>query len=480
MIAYIILIGGFMMRATNNGTTFALYFGNRVFFPGESIAGARKELCEAVTNAGYNYICMEESLTRYGAVETITEGKLYANFLEENRGKFDGIILCLPNFGDENGALCALKNAGVPILVQAYPDEIGNMDFAHRRDAFCGKFAMCNLLRQAEIPYTLTKKFTVAPSSEDFKVELDRFAGICRVVKGMKNFNIGSFGARTTAFKTVRLDEVALQKNGINHETIDLSDVFARVRVISDDRMLEKKAQILEITEFKGYPEEKLETMARVQAAFEDLVKEYNLQAVAVRCWSEFQTELGIAPCTSLCLLNEIGISASCEVDVTNALMMRALSLASNTPCMLLDFNNNYGDAEDKAIMFHCGPVPASMLEGKGEIIEHLMFKKSYGAGSGVGVNKGKIRSGNITFGSIKTENGKICGFATEGLFTDDPIEEAFFGSGKVVQNKNLNDISNYMASNGYKHHVAITYGNCAEIVNEAFSKYLHFDIDIL
>lgn len=460
--------------------TFALHFGNRGFFPGEVIASAREEMKQAVTNAGYNYICMDEDLTRYGAVETIAEGKKYSVFLEENRGNFDGIILCLPNFGDENGALYALKNANVPILVQAYPDEIGKMDFAHRRDAMCGKFAMCNALRQASIPFTLTQKFVVHPKSDDFKDDLNKFAGICRVVKGMKSFNVGAIGARTTAFKTVRYDEIALQKKGINVEAIDLSEFFERFKEISNEKVKEKKADILKIAEFSGYPEEKLEKMAKAQAVFEDIIKDYNLDAVAIRCWNEFETVLGIAPCTSLCILNELGISAACEVDVTNAIMMRALSLASDSPCMLLDYNNNYGDEENKAIMFHCGPIPISMLEEKGEIIEHLMFKKTFGEGSGVGVNKGKIKSGNITFGSLKTENGKICSFTADAVFTDDKIEEAFFGSGKVVKKDGLLAVANYMAENGYKHHVAITYGNVGNIIKEAFEKYLNYDIKLM
>lgn len=460
--------------------TFALFFGNRGFFPGESIASARESLKKAVTDAGYAWICMDESKTRYGAVETIAEGKLYADFLEENRGKFDGVILCLPNFGDENGAIVALKNANVPILIQAFPDEIGLMDFAHRRDAMCGKFAMCNILRQAGIPYSLTKKFVVAPDDPCFINELERFAAVCRVVKGMKDFSIGAIGARTTAFKTVRYDEIALQKKGINIETIDLSDLFARVKKISPEICEEKKSQILAISEFSGYPDEKLTNMARVQAAFEDMVSEYNLQAVAVRCWNEFQLELGIAPCTSLSLLNEMGICAACEVDVTNAVMMRAFSLAADAPVTLLDYNNNYGNADNKAIMFHCGPVAPSLCDGKGKIVEHLMFKKSFGDGSGVGVNKTSIKSGNITFGSIKTENGKVCAFVTEGKFTDDPIEESFFGSGKVVEKENIDNVSNYMARNGYKHHLAVSFGNYSDIINEAFGNYLGYEIDLI
>ena len=193
--------------------TLALFFGNRGFFPGEVIAEARKEMIEAVTKNGFDYICMDESLTRYGAVETRQEGKLYAKFLEENKGKFDGVILCMPNFSDENGAAEALKNTNVPVLVQAYPDELGNMDFAQRRDTVCGKFAMCHVLRQCKIKFTLTKKMAVSPLDESFAEDLRRFGAICRIVKGMKNFNIGAMGARTTAFKTVRADEVALLRD---------------------------------------------------------------------------------------------------------------------------------------------------------------------------------------------------------------------------------------------------------------------------
>lgn len=455
---------------------FALYFGNRGFFPGEVIAGAREEMKNTILQEGFDYLCMEDDQTRYGAVETREEGRKYASFLEKNRGRFDGVILCLPNFGDENGAMTALQNVNVPILVQAYPDELGKMDFAHRRDAMCGKFAMCNLLRQAGIPYTLTEKFVEAPSGECFRRDLNRFAGVCRVVKGMRHFNVGAIGARTTAFKTVRADEIAFQKKGINIETIDLSDLFLRVKGITKSKQEEMKAQILAVAEFAGYPEEKLDTMARVHAAFLEIIEEYQLQAVAIRCWNEFEIELGIAPCTSLGLLNDRGISAACEVDITNAVMMRALSLASDSPCTLLDYNNNYGDAEDKAILFHCGPVPASLLVEKGKIREHLMFRKTFGEESGVGVNQGMIRSGNITLGSIKTENGQICAFVSEGKFTDDKIEENFFGCGKVLQKENINEISNYMANNGYKHHLAITFGNCAEIIQEAFCKYLDFD----
>jgi L-fucose isomerase-like protein len=460
--------------------TFALFFGNRGFFPGEAIADARREMIEAVTRAGFSYICMDESLTRYGAVETIAEGKAYARFLEEHRGEYDGIILCLPNFGDENGASVAFKDVDVPILVQAYPDELDKMDFAHRRDAFCGKIAMCNVLRQLKIAYSLTSKVCVSPLSERFDSDLREFAAVCRVVKGLRAFNIGAIGARTTAFKTVRVDEIAMANHRVNVETIDLSEVFRRMDTLDDAKLEKKKACYAALSDFGKYPPEKLENIARLGAVIDDLIAEYDLQAIAIRCWDELQKRYGIAPCLILCELNERGIGAACELDVNNAVMMRALYLAANHPVMLLDVNNNYGDDGDKCIFFHCGPAPQSMMAERGHIEEHLMFKKSYGEGSGVGINKGKLVTGDVTVGSFKTENGQMCSFVTEGELTNDYVGDGFFGCGTVFKKENVEKMLRYMCEQGYRHHVAITKGNFANAVKEAFEKYLHYQIDVL
>ena len=460
--------------------TLALFFGNRGFFPGEVIASARKEMIEAVTKSGFDYICMDESLTRYGAVETRQEGKMYAKFLEENKGKFDGVILCMPNFSDENGAAEALKNTNVPVLVQAYPDELGNMDFAQRRDTVCGKFAMCHVLRQCKIKFTLTKKMAVSPLDESFAEDLRRFGAICRIVKGMKNFNIGAMGARTTAFKTVRADEVALQNKGITVETIDLSYIFNLMENVDEALLKEKKEYYKGIASFGNYPEEKLTNISKLGVVFDKLIDEYSLNAVAVRCWDEFVTQYHIAPCLVLSDLNERGIPAACELDVNNVVMMYALYLASQEPVMLLDVNNNYGASSTKNIMFHCSAVPSSFFEDKPCISEHLMFKKSYGEGTGVGIVNGKVKSGKVTVATAKTEDGKVWGFTTDGKLTDDEFDKEFFGTGVVFENKNLEEIFKYMCENGYKHHVAIAKGEWSDCVEEALVKYLGYNIDVL
>jgi L-fucose isomerase-like protein len=104
------------------------------------------------------------------------------------------------------------------------------MSIANRRDSFCGKMSVCNNLRQAGIPFTLTRAHTVKAASTEFKKDLCDFASVCRIIKGLKNARFGAIGARTGAFNTVRFSEKILELSGISVETIDLSEILGKVK----------------------------------------------------------------------------------------------------------------------------------------------------------------------------------------------------------------------------------------------------------
>lgn len=456
---------------------FALFFGNRGFMPAELIAGARADMIKAVTDAGHEYIVMDETATRYGAVETREEGRLYHDWLKSHEGEYDGVILCMPIFIDENGAITALQDAGVPILMQAYPDEIGKMDFKHRRDAYCGKFSVTDVFYQYKIPFTVLKPHVVHPLSEAFRQNLDDFAKICRVVNGMKRFNLGCIGARTTAFKTVRFDEVTLQRYGINVESFDLSELIFKVNAKKDDdAVVFKKMKRLEsYTDFSKVPAKNKLTLAKISVVIDEYIDEYKLDAVTLRCWNEMETILRVCPCVLISELNDRGIVCSCEIDLTSAITMRAMALASEKPTACLDWNNNYGDDENKVILFHCGPVAQSLMAGKGEVTEHKMFAKG-DPGSGWGTNEGRIAPFEMTFSNGFTENGKLKVYVSEGKFTNDPIEKAFFGCGGVAQIPDLQNKLIRLAKGGFKHHTTVGVGKMKSVLLEAF-EYLGYDI---
>ena len=457
---------------------FALFFGNRGFMPAELIAGARKEMIQAVTDAGHEALVMDENATRYGAVETRDEGLLYHDWLKSHAGEYDGVILCMPIFIDENGAVAALQDAGVPILMQAYPDEIGKMDFRHRRDAYCGKFSVTDVFYQYRIPFTVYKPHVVHPLTAAFRRNLDDFAAVCRVVKGMRRFNLGCIGARTTAFKTVRFDEVTLQRYGINVESFDLSELIFAVqnKADSDPAVQEKVRRLEAYADFTKVPEQNKLTLAKISVVIDEYIAAYHLDAITLRCWNELETILRVCPCVLVSELNDRGITASCEIDLCSAITMRAMALASGKPAACLDWNNNYGEDENKVILFHCGPVAQSLMAGKGTVTEHKMFAKG-DPGSGWGSNEGRIAAFDMTYSNCFTEDGKLKVYADEARFTGEPIEPAFFGCGGVAEIPDLQNKLLRLARGGFKHHTTVGVGHMKGILEEAFSTYLGYEI---
>ena len=456
-----------------------MYFGNRGFFPETLIAGARREMVETLKNLGCDTLIMDDGATPYGAVEGPEDGAKYAKFLEDNRGKYDGVILCLPNFGDETGAISALQNAGVPIMIQAYPDELDKMGFSTRRDAFCGKFSVMDVFYQYGLPFTTFKPHTTHPAGEAFARHVNWFSAVCRVVNGMKRMTVGAIGARTTAFKTVRFDELTLQRYGITTETLDLSEVMLRVKSqeTSDDKYQARAERLKTYTKWDGVPEEAFVTLTKLSVVLDDLIAEYGMDALALRCWIEIEKELKVSPCVLLSELNDRGIPAACELDVCNAVAMHALSLASGNAATCLDWNNNYGDDADKCILFHCGPVAQSLMTEKGRVIEHPMFAKALGAGCAYGCNVGRIAPGEMTFASSKTEDGNLIFYLGEGEFTQDEIAADFFGCAGVARIDALQDKLEAIGHQGYRHHVGVTTGHVGVPVREAWEKYLNYKL---
>ncbi|MDY2913830.1 MAG: hypothetical protein SOV58_04275 [Candidatus Enteromonas sp.] len=459
---------------------FALCFCNRGFMPGELILGARKDMVEALTKAGHEYLMMDENATRYGGVETRDEGRLYHDWLKSHEGEYDGVIFSLPIFADENGAVEALKDAGVPILIQAYPDEIGKMDFAHRRDAYCGKFSVTDVFTQYGIPFTVLKPHVVHPLSDAFQDNLREFAAICRVVGGMKRFTVGCIGARTTAFKTTRFDEIALQKYGITVESFDLSELIFKVQHKEVDAEVEAKMERLSAyTDCSACPSPKLETLAKISVVIDEYIRDYHLDCLSLRCWNEMEQILRVCPCVLLSELNDRGIVASCEIDLCSAITMRGMALASEEPTAVLDWNNNYGDDENKVILFHCGPVAQSLMTQKGTLTSHKMFDKG-DPGSGWGTNEGRIASFPMTISNCQTKDGRLIVYASEAEMTDLPIEKAFFGCAGVADIPDLQNKLIRLARGGFKHHTSIGKGHMKSILEEAYTTYLHYDwVDI-
>ncbi|HUJ31038.1 MAG TPA: L-fucose/L-arabinose isomerase family protein [Candidatus Acidoferrum sp.] len=459
--------------------TMGLIVGNRGFFPGHLAESGRTEMIQTLQQSGMDVVALELSQSKYGAVETYEEAKRCAALFRENGAKIDGVIVTLPNFGDERAIADTLRLSGlrVPVLVQATPDTPSKMTISHRRDSFCGKMSACNNLKQYGIPYSLTTSHTVSPSAEEFKKDLQSFAATCRVVNGLKNLRIGSIGARPAAFNTVRYSEKILESQGISVETLDLSEVLGRIGRMkdTDDAAQTKLRDIEKYVSTKDVPKAALLKMAKLGAVIDQWMKQTEVTISAVQCWTSLEENLGVVPCTVMSMMSDDLMSSACEVDICGVLGMHVLRLASETPSALLDWNNNYGDNPDKAVCFHCSNLPKHFFKSTKMDFQEIIAG-TVGKDNTFGTCVGLVKPGAMTFARFSTNDtaGRMRGYVGSGRFTDDPLET--FGGAGVVEIPRMQKLLHYICENGFEHHVAANFSTVAAAVHEAATRYLGWE----
>jgi L-fucose isomerase-like protein len=471
------------MRIMEKTQTFGLIVGTRGFFNSELAVGVRAKLLEILEEKGYGYVITPEDATPCGAIETREHAKLCADLFKRKSDEIDGVIIALPNFGDELGIVQTLEMAslGVPVLVQACDDEIDKLSVSERRDAFCGKFSVCNNLYQYDIPFTNTTYHTYPIDSVEFRTDLDYFARVCRVVKGLMNARIGAIGARPAAFQTVRYSEKLLQGAGITVVPVDLSMIIFGAQSLADN----DPAVVAKLEEVRAYgtiPDTILETnilkQAKLSVTIDRWMEENECDASAVECWDSIQKNYGCATCLSMAMMGDRLMPSACEVDVVGAVSMYALLLASGNPPSFQDWNNNYGADRDMCINTHCSNFPKSFMGCEVEVSNLDVLGTQLGPENCFGAIKGQAASGPMTYFRISTDDawGTIKAYLGEGEMTDDPVG-AFQGGSAVCRVPGLQTLLDYMCKNGFEHHVSVTRGHCAHVLNEAITSYLGWDL---
>jgi len=462
-------------------TTLGLIVGNRNFFPSELCEEGRKTILEVLEKQGFKVIALTPEETPYGSVETYQDAKKCADLFKKNAEVIAGILVSLPNFGDERAVADTIRLSGldVPVLVHAFPDNKEQMSIASRRDSFCGKMSVCNNLSQYGIAFTLTGLHTVDPASESFKSDLEKFGGVCRVVKGLKNARFGQIGARPAAFITVRYSEKLLEETGISVETIDLSEIFGRAWKMEnkDGAVQEKLESLNNYISTKGIAEEFLMKMAKFGVVMDRFIEEHELNGTAVQCWTSMEEYFGVVPCSIMSMLSNTLTPSACETDITGLIGMYAMVQASGKPSALLDWNNNYGDDPDKGVVFHCSNIPQEFFGGKAHMDYQEIIAGAVGKDNTYGTVVGKLRPSPVTYCRVSTNDymGTVQAYVGEGDITDDPVNS--FGGYGVVRIADFQSLLAHICEFGYEHHVAMSPSQVADAVHEAFSKYLGWTV---
>jgi L-fucose isomerase-like protein len=463
----------------SHGLCLGVILSNRDFFPDSLIAGARARLGTLFSELGITPVILDERTTKLGAVETYADARRCAALFREQAQRIDGVLISLPNFGDERGVVDTLRESGlnVPLLVQAEPDDLDGLDVARRRDSFCGKISTCNNLRQYGYPFSLTREHTVSLADHGFREDLEWFAAVCRVVRGLRRARLGAIGARPSAFNTVRFSEKILERAGISVVTADLSEILGEAqRLPADDPLVAAKAaSIMGYADASRLPQPKLLLTARLAAAVERWCEGHAVDATAIQCWDSIQANYGINPCTVMSMLSESLKPSACETDVTGSLSMYALQLASGRPSALVDWNNNYGQANDRCVLFHCGNWPVTYAP-KATIGTAPILGSTLGEERTWGTINGRTPPGPCTFARIATDDvqGRIRAYVGEGGFTDDPLST--FGCRAVVHVDGLRHLLHHICREGFEHHAAVNGASVSSAVAEALTRYLGWD----
>jgi len=465
--------------SANKNTTLGVIIGNRDFFPDKLVGEARTEILSLFKKLNISAVLLSDTDSKLGGVETFAEAKKCAALFKQHADAIDGILVVLPNFGDEKGVAETIKLSGlnVPVLIQAYPDDLGKMDVVNRRDAWCGKISVCNNLYQFGIKYSLTTKHVVAVNDETFISDLKNFTAVCNVVNGLRKVRIGAVGARPGAFNTVRYSEKILQRNGISVTTVDLSEILGNANKLNaDDKSVKEKLEkIHAYTNTGKTPPDKLVQIAKLDVVLADFMAENYLDATAIQCWTSLQKNYGCNVCTSMSMMSENMLPSACEVDVTGTLTMYAMQLASSSPSALVDWNNNYADDDEKCVLFHCGNWAKSFLPDI-QISTAPIIGTSVGTENTYGALDGRTPASPLTYGRISTDDckGVMKAYIGEGELTNDMLNT--FGNRAVAQINNLQALMQYVCRNGFEHHVVMNASKTAGILKEAFENYLEWE----
>ena len=460
--------------------TLGVIIGNRDFFPDQLVARARTEVLDVLKKQNIAPVLLQDTDSKLGGVETFGDAQKCAALFKQHADAIDGILVVLPNFGDEKGVAETIKLSGlnVPVLIQAYPDDLDKMDVVNRRDAWCGKISVCNNLYQFGIKYTLTTKHVATPSSESFINDLEDFIAVCRVVKGMRKVRIGAVGARPGGFNTVRYSEKILQRNGISVITVDLSEILGNANKLNpDDKSVKEKLDKIRAYAPTGKtPADRLIQIAKLDVVLADFMEENSLDASAIQCWTSLQKNYGCNVCTSMSMMSENMLPSACEVDVTGTLSMYAMQLASGSPSALVDWNNNYADDDTKCVLFHCGNWAKSFLPDI-QISTAPIIGTSVGTENTYGALEGRTPASPLTYGRISTDDckGVIKAYVGEGELTNDALNT--FGNRAVAKIDDLQGLMQYVCRNGFEHHVVMNASKTASVLKEAMGNYLGWDV---
>ncbi|HEX9785218.1 MAG TPA: hypothetical protein VGA56_21120, partial [Opitutaceae bacterium] len=87
----------------NHAFLLGVIIGNRNFFPDKLVGDARADLVQLFSELNIESVMLDPAVTKLGGVETHADARKCVELFREYRDRIGGILVILPNFGDEKG-----------------------------------------------------------------------------------------------------------------------------------------------------------------------------------------------------------------------------------------------------------------------------------------------------------------------------------------------------------------------------------------
>ena len=394
--------------------------------------------------------------------------KIIAKFKKE---KVDGLFLPHCNFGTEYECARLAKELNVPVLLWGPLDERPEPDGTRLRDTQCGLFATGKVLRRFGIPFTYMTNCRL--NDPVFERGIRDFLAVCNVVKTFRSIRILQISTRPFDFWSTMCNEgELLEKFNIQLSPIPMPELTDEVKKVKADHAEE-------VTEVMQYckdnmeiciKEDELENVAALKVAMKHLAEKYGCKAIAIQCWNQLQSELGIMPCAANSLLNDEGIPTVCETDIhgaITALMVEAAGMGE-TRSFFADWTIRHPDVENGELLQHCGPWPISIAKETPKLTYPLAFEHP-------GSITAEAKHGDVSLVRFDGDNGEYSLLLGNAKGIDGPKG---MGTYLWVEVENIKRLEAKLVEGPYIHHCVGIHKNVVPVLYEA-CKYIGVKPDL-
>lgn len=400
------------------------------------------------------------------------DGRKAREFMDRNEVDFTMIFCASLPFGR---LMLPLARVNSYIGIWAVPEP--TTDGVLQQNSFCGLNMLgsivANYLREYNLPF---KWFYGYPETGLFR---DRFLvtlRALRAIKTLKHSRIGVIGGLADGFENMYTDERILEKRfGTYIQTRHtVEEIVDRARKYDDakvnEMLNEYHAEGTVVT--KRVTTEAMDRSARVNLALLDFAEENNYNALAISCWSRFQQVYGIAVCGSMSRLNEAGIVAPCEADLSAAVSMLILN-GMNGQVSTLNDMVALDEGDNSLNLWHCGVAAKSWADKAGvQWDAHFNIGEYDGdewKGKGV-VSSLQMKPGKITISTMDNDFDNL--FVVTGDIMKD--KAGYFGGSGWVNNLKMHgekldiqDLINTISVNRVNHHYPSAFGDLSNELME-------------